>query len=140
MGIHDRDYYRGETRGSAWFSGASPVCNALIAINVAIFVLQNLAKVDPGFINTHFAASVQETFHHYKIWQLLTATFFHASLWHLIANMWFFWIVARDMEPLYGSRDFLAFYLTAGIFSSLIWLLFAVVSHQPLPMIGASAR
>ena len=29
-------------------------------------------------------------------------------------NMWFFWIVAREMEPLYGSRDFLAFYLAAG--------------------------
>lgn len=138
MGIHDRDYYRGETRGSAWFSGASPVCNALIAINVAVFVLQHLAKLDAEFISTHFAASVDETFRHYKLWQLLTATFFHASPWHLIMNMWFFWIVARDMEPLYGSRDFLAFYLSAAIFSTLVWLLFMVVSHQPATMIGAS--
>jgi membrane associated rhomboid family serine protease len=138
MGIYDREYYRGETRGSAWFSGATAVCNSLIAINVAVFVLQNLAKIQPEFINTHFAASVEETFRHYKLWQLLTATFFHDGPWHLIMNMWFFWIVARDMEPLYGSRDFLAFYLAAGIFSSLIWLLFAVVSHQEAPMIGAS--
>jgi membrane associated rhomboid family serine protease len=138
MGIYDREYYRGETRGSAWFSGASPVCNALIAINVAVFVLQHLAKLEPDFINTYFATSVEETFVHFKIWQLLTATFFHATPWHLIMNMWFFWIVARDMEPLYGSRDFLAFYLSAGIFSSLIWLLFAVVSHQAASMIGAS--
>ncbi len=90
------------------------------------------------FISTHFAASVDETFRHYKLWQLLTATFFHASPWHLIMNMWFFWIVARDMEPLYGSRDFLAFYLSAAIFSTLVWLLFMVVSHQPATMIGAS--
>jgi rhomboid family protein len=138
MGIYDREYYRGETRGSAWFSGVSPVCNALVAINVAVFLFQNLARLDHGFIDTHFAVSVQETFHHYKFWQLLTATFFHAHIWHLIMNMWFFWIVARDMEPLYGSRDFLAFYLAAGIFSSAIWLLFAVLSHQPAPMIGAS--
>jgi membrane associated rhomboid family serine protease len=138
MGIYDREYYRGETRGSAWFSGASPVCNALIAINVAVFVLQNLAKLPPEFIHTNFAASVEETFRNYKIWQLLTATFFHGDIWHLFGNMLFFWIVARDMEPLYGSRDFLAFYLSAGIFSSLIWLLFALVSHQPGSMIGAS--
>ncbi len=140
MGIYDREYYRGETRGSAWFSGTSPVCNALIAINVAVFIIQNLAKLPPDgeLVNTWFAASVEETFRHYKLWQLLTATFFHGGLMHLLMNMWFFWIVAREMEPLYGSRDFLAFYLSAGIFSTLIWLLFAVVTGQPLPMIGAS--
>jgi membrane associated rhomboid family serine protease len=138
MGIYDREYYRGETQGSAWFSGVSPVCNWLVGINVAVFLFQNLAKLDHGFINLHFAVSVEETFHHFKLWQLLTATFFHADIWHLVMNMWFFWIVARDMEPLYGSRDFLAFYLAAGIFSSAVWLLFAGLSHQLAPMIGAS--
>ncbi len=138
MGIYDREYYRGETQGSAWFSGVSPVCNWIVGINVAVFLFQNLAKLDHGFIDMHFAVSVEETFRHYKFWQLLTATFFHANIWHLIMNMWFFWIVARDMEPLYGSRDFLAFYLAAGIFSSAVWLLFAILSHQTSPMIGAS--
>ena len=77
---------------------------------------QNLAKLQPDgeFISTWFAASVEETFRHYKLWQLLTATFFHGGIMHLIMNMWFFWIVAREMEPLYGSRDFLAFYLVRG--------------------------
>ncbi len=140
MGIYDREYYRGETQGSAWFSGVSPVCNALIAINVAVFLFQQLAKLpaESEVINTWFAASVEQTFHNYKLWQLLTATFFHDGLWHLLFNMWFFWIVAHEMEPLYGSRDFLAFYLSAAIFSTLIWLIFAVLSGQPAPMIGAS--
>ena len=48
MGIYDREYYRGETRGSAWLSGASPVCNALIIINVAVFLFQNFAKLSRG--------------------------------------------------------------------------------------------
>ncbi len=140
MGIYDREYYRGETQGSAWFSGVSPICNALIAINVAIFLFQQLAKLPPEgeVISTYFAASVEQTFHNYKLWQLLTAAFFHGNPWHLLFNMWFFWIVAREMEPLYGSRDFLAFYLSAAIFSTLIWLIFAALSGQTLPMIGAS--
>jgi membrane associated rhomboid family serine protease len=138
MGIYDREYYRGETRGSAWWSGASPVCNALIIINAAVFLFQNFAKLQPEVVNTWFAASVEETFHHYKLWQLLTATFFHANIMHLLMNMWFFWIVAREMEPLYGSRDFLAFYLGAGIFSSLVWVFFAWMSQNPSPAIGAS--
>ena len=140
MGIYDREYYRGETRGSAWFSGASPVCNALIVINVAVFLGQAFAKVRPEdeVISTWFAASVEQTFHHYKLWQLLTATFFHAGIMHLVQNMWFFWLVAREMEPLYGSRDFLAFYLGAGIFSSLVWVILASIAGHEATMIGAS--
>jgi membrane associated rhomboid family serine protease len=140
MGIYDREYYRGETRGSAWWSGASPVCNAIIIINVAVFLFQNFAKISPGgeLMTTWFAASVDETFRNYKLWQLLTATFVHGGIMHLFMNMWFFWLVGREMEPLYGSRDFLAFYLTAAIFSTFVWVLFALLSHNPYPAIGAS--
>ena len=140
MGIYDREYYRGETRGSGLVQrddrrSAMPS----IVINVAIFLLQNLAKLPDEVIGVNFAASVEETFHHYKLWQLVTAAFFHDGLLHLFFNMWFFWIVAREMEPLYGSRDFLAFYLGAAVFSTLIWLLFAVVTGQAAVMIGASS-
>jgi membrane associated rhomboid family serine protease len=140
MGIYDREYYRGDTRGSAWWSGATPVCNAVIIINVAVFLFQNFAKVDLNseVINTWFAASAEETFRNYKFWQLLTATFLHGGIMHLLMNMLIFWFVAREMEPLYGSRDFLAFYLVAGIFSSFVWVAFAWMSHNPHPAIGAS--
>ena len=140
MGIYDREYYRGETRASAWWSGASPVCNALIIINAAVFLFQNFAKLPPGgeVISTWFAASSGETFQNYKLWQLVTATFFHRDIFHLLFNMWFFWLVAREMEPLYGSRDFLAFYLSAGVFSSFIWVFFAWLSNNPATAIGAS--
>ena len=46
MGIYDREYYRGETGGSAWFSGVSPVCKSIIAINVAVFLLQQAASIE----------------------------------------------------------------------------------------------
>ena len=97
MGIYDREYYRGETRDPAWFSGASPVCNAIIIINVAVFLFEQLAKTDADVISTYFAASVDETFHHFRLWQLLTATFFHGGS------------VAPDLQHVVfldrGSRD-----------------------------------
>ena len=53
--------------------------------------------------------------------------------------MWFFWIVGREMESLYGSRDFLAFYLGAAIFSTSAWVRLRPPSRAiPIPMIGAS--
>jgi len=46
MGIYDREYYRGETRGSGWFSGVAPACKTIILINVVVFVLQTLSTHD----------------------------------------------------------------------------------------------
>jgi hypothetical protein len=52
--------------------------------------------------------------------------------------MWFFWIVGREMESLYGSRDFLGFYLCAAVFSTLFWVLMDSISQPHHIMIGAS--
>jgi len=138
MGIYDREYYRGETGGSGWFTGLAPVCKTIIIINAAVFLFEQLTHLDPQFRNTYLAASREYTLDHIRLWQLLTATFFHANIWHLLGNMWFFWIVGREMESLYGSRDFLAFYLGAAIFSTAAWVLIAAVSGNSHPMIGAS--
>jgi membrane associated rhomboid family serine protease len=142
MGIYDREYYRGETGGSGWFSGVSPVCKSLIGINVAVFLLGQLINRgdnDP-FIRAYLAASPDGTFHHLRLWELLTATFLHAGPLHLLGNMLFLWIVGREMEALYGSRDFLAFYLCAAILSTLAWCLVDVASNSDptVPMMGAS--
>ena len=82
----------------------------------------------------------QETFRHLRVWQLLTATFLHGNFIHILTNMWLFWMIGREMETLYGSRDFLAFYLAAAIFSTAAWVLIAsATTHDPtVPMLGAS--
>ncbi len=110
----------------AWFGGVSPVCKSLIAINVAVFLFEQLTKID---LSERFAATPDGVLHHFRIWQLLTATFLHADIWHILGNMWFFWIVAREMESLYGSRDFLVFYLCAAVFSTLAWVLIDAAAH-----------
>jgi membrane associated rhomboid family serine protease len=142
MGIYDREYYRGETGGSGWFSGISPVCKSLIAINVAVFLLDQLINRgdSDAFIWSYLAASPDGTFHHLRLWELLTATFLHKDIWHLLGNMLFLWIVGREMEALYGTRDFLAFYICAAIFSTLTWCLIqaASTSDPKVPMMGAS--
>jgi membrane associated rhomboid family serine protease len=142
MGIYDREYYRGETGGSGWFGLVSPVCKTIIAINCVVFLLENLINADNNgpFINTYLAASPDGVLRHFRFWQLLTATFLHDGPWHLLGNMWFFWIVGREMESMYGSRDFLAFYICAAIFSTLAWVLIDAASSHDwfIPMVGAS--
>ncbi len=127
--------------GPAWFSGVSPVCKSIIGINVAVFLLDQLINRgnNTPFIDAYLAASPDGTLHHFRIWELLTATFLHVDIWHLLGNMWFFWIVGREMESLYGSRDFLAFYLCAAIFSTLAWVLIDAASN-PDPTTGHGRR
>ncbi|MFI5455862.1 MAG: rhomboid family intramembrane serine protease [Isosphaerales bacterium] len=140
MGISDREYYRDETGGSGWFTGLAPVCKTIIIINAAVFLLTQLTQID-YLIKPYFEASPEYTLRQFRLWELLTATFLHADILHLLGNMWFLWMVGREMESLYGSRDFLAFYLGAAIFSTGVWVLLDSISGAPQQqhfMIGAS--
>jgi membrane associated rhomboid family serine protease len=138
MGIHDREYYRGETRASAWLGGVSPVCNALIAVNAVVFIAQQVSFGGPDFVNDWLAASPEHTLRHFRIWQFLTATFLHGDLLHLLGNMCFLYFIGKEMESFYGGRDFLAFYLSAAIFSTLAWVLIDALWPRSHWMMGAS--
>ena len=119
MGIYDREYYRGETRGNLWLSGAAPVCRGLIIANVAIFVLESLGLLDRSLVEKWFAATGYDIFWRGFVWQLVTAAFLHGDLFHLLGNMLILWFVGREMEAMYGSRDFAALYFSAAIISML---------------------
>ena len=121
MGIYDREYYRGEGSGPGWFGGVSPACKTIIAINAVVFLAERAFHIDPFFIRDWLAASFEGIFRQGRVWQLLTATFLHADLMHILGNMLFLWIVGREMEGLYGSRDFVAFYIASAVFSTLVW-------------------
>jgi membrane associated rhomboid family serine protease len=139
MGIYDREYYRGETRGNLWLSGTAPVCRAIIIANVAIFLLEQVNLVDREVISHWFVARSGDIFYRGYVWQLLTATFLHDGLLHLLGNMLFLWFVGREMEAMYGSKDFAAFYFSAAIISMLGWALFHLGARDlDVSAVGAS--
>jgi membrane associated rhomboid family serine protease len=139
MGIYDREYYRGETRGSGWLTGAAAGCRTLILINVVAFVFQQV--IDPrsesALFRDYLEASSDGIFHHGRVWELLTATFLHGNFFHILWNMLFLWMVGREMESFYGTRDFVAMYLSAAVFSTLGWALIEEFSPAD-PMRGSS--
>ncbi len=121
MGIYDREYYRDETRGSGWLSGAAPACKSIIAINVVCFVFQKLFYPD---FNHWFQNNASLVLHDFQVWRLLTCAFLHGDPWHILFNMLFLWMVGREMEAFYGKWDFVALYVSAAIVSSLVWVIF----------------
>jgi membrane associated rhomboid family serine protease len=126
MGIYDREYIRGESSGTGLFGGVSPVTKSIIAINVVTFLLQNLLFQDGNRTTLEWlAASPEQTFHHLRLFQLLTAAFVDLNPLSLFFNMYFFWFMGREMESRYGSREFLLFYLTSAVLSTLAGLVVA---------------
>src|SRR5258707_7251077 len=50
-----------------------------------------------------------------QIWRLLTYAFLHDSFWHIFWNMLLLWWFGKDVEDLYGPREFLTIYLLSAI-------------------------
>lgn len=133
MGLYDRDYYRTLPAGSGLTGGVAPVCKRLIAANIAVYVLQLLA---PG---------IQDWFHldprhPAELWRYVTYAFLHDidQPWHIVGNMLFLWICGSNVEPIYGPREFLKFYLAAAALSGMCFVTFAHVIGRMNPAIGAS--
>ncbi len=136
MGIYDREYYRRE--GPSFlgsFSGQGQVCKWLILINVIAFLCQlilggftDLFELDPAAVRSG------------EVWRLLTYAFLHDPYqpMHILFNMLFLWWFGKDMEDLYGAREFLAFYLVSATLGGLAYFGWAVYGHILNPCVGAS--
>jgi membrane associated rhomboid family serine protease len=75
-----------------------------------------------------------------QIWRLLTCAFCHSrqSVLHIVFNMLFLFWFGKTLETMYGSREFLLFYLTAAVAASLAYVGLDLVTGEIAPAIGAS--
>jgi membrane associated rhomboid family serine protease len=138
------------------------VTKALLAINVAMFVLTALAagavagvdnavrvltggSVD-SIVYRLFAMIASPTIYDQRgtivmgvaegeYWRLLTAGFLHFGLIHLLFNMWALMIFGTEVERLVGRWRFLAVYLLSGVAGALAEYAFG---NPHTPVAGAS--
>jgi membrane associated rhomboid family serine protease len=117
-----------------------PVVNyALIAANVAIFVLQ-LPALEAG------AAEQLERWYLtprnllvdpvVAVPTIFTSMFMHGSLGHIGGNMLFLWIFGDNVEDAMGHIRYLFFYLVGGVCAAAAQVLADPMSK--VPMVGAS--
>lgn len=143
MGLHDREYYRNSPGGGGFLGGATPACHWLIAITAAVYVLQLLTLNtlwNPGGVTSWLQLKPDRVVGGFQVWRLLTYAFCHdpGSPWHILGNMFFLWICGRNIEPIYGPREFTRFYLAAAVFSGLCYTAFSFAIGRMNPSIGAS--
>lgn len=75
-----------------------------------------------------------------QVWRLITCAFCHDRnyIGHIIFNMLLLWIFGRRLESMYGSKEFLLFYLSAAAIASACYMAIDFATGLPVPMIGAS--
>lgn len=75
-----------------------------------------------------------------QVWRLFTCAFLHSrdSPFHILFNMLFFWWFGPRLEQMYGSKEFLLFYLLSALVASAAFISIDLLSGDPVPMIGAS--
>jgi membrane associated rhomboid family serine protease len=138
MGIYSRDYIRDDPPGRGWenrTSGWSAV-TWIIVINAAAYLLQMLGGVR---FEAWFMLDPEAVLHG-QVWRLTTYDFLHDrfGIWHILFNMYILYITGRDLEARRGSREFVAFYLVAGVISGAIFCLWSIFLGHVSPAIGAS--
>ncbi len=157
MGIQDRDYYRKE--GPSYldsFAIRGQITKWLIAVNVAVFVVQLFTRVrrDPFGIWSESGEITKALWldpaavWSGEVWRLLTCAFLHddgaginrSSFWtHIVFNMWMLWVFGSDVEERLGRWEFLTFYLAAAVAASVFFVVEKTWIHPgPSIALGAS--
>lgn len=92
----------------------------IIIVNVLFFVATQFVKNIDLFelFTLHF-------FEHpnFKIWQFVTGIFMHGSITHLLFNMLGLYFLGSPLLQIFGQKKFLFLYFSAGIGSSIIFML-----------------
>jgi len=117
-----------------------PVTLALIVANVAGYLLQSaLPSIVGPFalwpLGSDAATGGQVSF---EPWQLVTYAFLHGGLLHLGFNMLALYMFGSAIERVFDERRYLVYYVVCVISAAATQLLFAAMSGDVYPTIGAS--
>ena len=117
-----------------------PGTTALIAANVAMFLLQQVA---PGAIDAlalwPFGAE-QAGGASFAPWQLVTYAFLHGGMLHLAFNMFALYMFGGAIEQVFGTRRYVTYYFVCAITAALTQLVFSAVSGVPIRPWALPAR
>jgi membrane associated rhomboid family serine protease len=103
-------------------------------------MLTHMPGMRTSIVQEWFELSPKKTIEQGQIWRLVTSTFCHDryGLWHILFNMLLLYWFGQRLEQMYGSAEFLLFYLAAAICASLAYVALAYYEGSTIPSIGAS--
>jgi membrane associated rhomboid family serine protease len=103
-------------------------------------MLSRLPGMRTSIVQQWLELDPKKTVERGQIWRLVTSGFCHDryNFWHILFNMLLLAWFGQRLERMYGSTEFLLFYLVATVCASLAYLGLAYYNGAKLPAIGAS--
>ena len=95
----------------------------LIILNVICFIgFTVLVYINPSFLD-FIALKPANIINHLYLWTFLTSMFMHAGFFHIFANMISLLFLGAFIERILGKKRYFIFYLIAGLFAGLFFVL-----------------
>lgn len=114
---------------------------ALIAANVAVFVLQSASNGRMEDLFALWPLQPVEGQSYFHVWQIVTYAFLHSTgnLTHLLFNMLGLWMFGAEIERYVGARRLTACYFASVVTAGLTQIIVPpLLGAAPAPTIGAS--
>ena len=121
--------YRGMPAGG----GLPPVLKNLLIANFAVFLLQIAGGPEFTRLFGLHSPSVIGRLH---LWQFATYMFLHGNVFHIAINMFLLFMFGRELEEMWGGKNFLKFYLVCGTGAGIVTYFFTMGTN--ILTIGAS--
>lgn len=115
------------------FRSVPPATRAIIIVNVAVFLLQQLV---PRPMDALFALWPLGPL--FEPWQLVTYAFLHGGFTHIFFNMFALFMFGGALESYWGRRRFVLFYFASVLAAAGTQIAMQVLSGTGEPVIGAS--
>ena len=111
---------------------------ALIAANVAMFLVEQAAPGLIGALALWPLGAGQADGGGFAPWQLVSYAFLHGGMLHLAFNMFALYMFGGAIEQVFGARRYLTYYFACVVSAALTQMVFAAVSGNLYPTVGAS--
>ena len=99
----------------------------LVILNVVCFFLFSaLIYFKPNFLD-YIALKPSNIINNFYFWTFLTSMFMHGGIFHLFANMFSFLFLGNFIEKILGKKRFLIFYIVAGLFAGIMFVLVSLI-------------
>ena len=121
-------------------SSLTPAVKWLMIANGIGFGLQIVFYLLNWRLEPYLALSPVRVINSLWLWQLLTCAFLHSlqDIFHILFNMLALYFFGCMVERHYGTRKFLAFYLTCAVFASLVYTACQLITATYMLALGAS--
>lgn len=152
MGFEDREYSQDGSWQTSWGSD-TPTTKRLLITTILVFLAQSLLTHDPtnalsvvkfqttriSYLDEWFMLDV-DAVKSGQVWRVASYIFVHdrQNPVGLLFNCLLLWFLGSRLERMYGSREFLLYYLGAGIASGILFAGIGMSTPLVGPLCGAA--